>query len=208
MTRQRTTLLACGLLSLGVLLALGGGGCSREGAPLPSPCTDASGNPVDPTLLAFLSRARSAHHSADRHEEQGRLDDAIQALETLSRGPLPQRAEQPTLSEQSPLAPEVREVLADTHARLADLQSQQKQFERAENDIRRGLELVPQRNYFRGHLLEMRGVVAERQAKDLKAKGQAQQAAELERRALNAFEESMKIQAEVIDEAVGKPSRP
>jgi hypothetical protein len=35
-------------------------------------CGDADAAPADPTLLAFLSRARSAHHLADQHEQMAR----------------------------------------------------------------------------------------------------------------------------------------
>src|SRR6186713_2346647 len=110
--------------------------CSRsEPTPLPScPGLDA-GAPVDPILLAFLSRARSAHHLADNREADGDLTASATPLEQLVAGPLPRVGS-------AELAPEVREVLADTFARLADLHSRQGAFERALEDVQRGLAQV------------------------------------------------------------------
>src|SRR5687767_9230105 len=90
--------------------------CSRR-EPTPSPCVEASaGQPVDTVLMSFLSRARSAHHVADAKEGSKDLAGAIAALEQLLSGPAP--------SSPQGKPPEVREVLADTRARLADLRSQ------------------------------------------------------------------------------------
>lgn len=99
------------------------------------------------------------------------------------------------------MPPEVREVLADTRARLADLKSQLGQFQQASKDVDRGLELAEETTYFRGHLFEVRGLVEERRAKDLSDKGNTTAAEEAKRQALDAFEKSMSIQAEVIRQA-------
>ncbi|HWA76362.1 MAG TPA: hypothetical protein VG937_28680 [Polyangiaceae bacterium] len=174
-------------LVLALMLALGG--CSR--GPSPAPCGDAdAGAPVDATLLAFLSRARAAHHLADQAEAAHDLPRAVSALEAVTAGPLP-----PGKGE---AAPEVREVLADTLARLADLTSQQGDAEAAGRHLERGLRLVPTPTYFRGHLFEVRGLVEERNAARLERAGDAAQAAQAKARALEALEAAMKIQAEVI----------
>ncbi|MEZ4225011.1 MAG: hypothetical protein R3B13_28920 [Polyangiaceae bacterium] len=170
-------------------------GCARdEDAP-----SEPAAQPVDPPLLAFLSRARSAHHIADEHEEAKRLDKAILALRGVVSGPIPSS---------NPLRPEVREVLADTRARLADLESQQGNFDVAAKDIDAGLELVPERTYFRGHLFEVRGLLEDRRAKALSAEGKSADALAAKQRALSAFETSMEIQAEVINQAVGPAEGP
>jgi hypothetical protein len=170
-------------------------GCSR--AEPPAPCGDAAtAAPVDATLLAFLSRARAAHHLADQAEAARDLPRALVALEAVTTGPLP-----PGKGED---APEVREVLADTLARLADLASQQEDYEAAGRHLERGLRLVPTPTYFRGHLFEVRGLVEERNAARLERAGQAVQAAQAKARALEALEAAMKIQAEVI----GKRAEP
>ena len=152
-----------------------------------------AGRIVDPALLAFLSRARAAHHIADRHEENKSDDSAIRVLDELIDGPRP--------GGQTP-SPEVREVLADTHARLADLRSQRGQFAEAARHVQQGLELASEPSYFRGHLFETRGLLEERRAKSLSDQGKTSESAEATRTALAAFEESMRIQAQVIDKTL------
>jgi len=155
-------------------------------------CVDADGGaPVGPALLAFLSRSRSAHHRADAREEQKDLAAAETELGAIVQGPKPP----------CPDAAEVREVLADTHARLADLESRHADFAGALADLERGLSLVPEASYFRGHLFEVRGLVEERQSKALAARGDAAGAAQAQERALAAFQEAMRIQSEVIQKA-------
>jgi tetratricopeptide (TPR) repeat protein len=167
-------------------------GCAKdagiERAAPESACADA-GAVVDPVLLAFLSRARSAHHRADAFEERGDLGRAIAELDGLVRGPEPRYAE-------------VHEVLADTRARLADLRSQQGNFAAADLDLAAGLGLAPDRTYFRGHLFEVRGLVEERRSKALHASGDEAGAEAARTRALGAFEQAMAIQAEVIQRAL------
>lgn len=146
------------------------------------------GQPVSPALLAFLSRARSAHHSADTLEEQSpKL--AVEKLQSLVDGPIP--------GGNAPLA-EASEVLADTYARLADLKSQQGQFEDALKDVETGLGHAKEISYFRGHLFEVRGLAYERRAKQLEADGA--DASVAKQNALQAFETSMDIQEKVIEQ--------
>jgi hypothetical protein len=170
-----------------LLSALVLGGCSRQEP------RDDCGPPervVDPVLLAFLSQARSAHHVADQREAEGDVSAALRALTGLVSGPKP------------PLgAPEVGEVLADTRARIADLLSRSGRFEQAEREIEEGLTSAKEPSYFRGHLFEVRGLVEERREKVLRSKGKAQEADQARERSLSAYEEAMKIQASVIQQA-------
>jgi hypothetical protein len=155
-------------------------------------CTDTDGGePVGPALLAFLSRSRSAHHRADAREEQQDLAAAELELQAIIQGPKPA----------CPDAAEVREVLADTYARLADLRSRHGDFTVALTDIEHGLALVPETSYFRGHLFEVRGLVEERQSKALGGHGDSAGAGRAQERALGAFQEAMRIQSEVIQKA-------
>jgi hypothetical protein len=171
-------------LSLGVFAA-----CSKHTEPERCPEPQA-GAPVDPALLAFLSRARAAHHRADDPEQRGDLKGAVRELEALLAGPtLPGGA------------PEAREVLADTRARLADLRSRDGDYDRAEADVTEGLRLVPEKSYFRGHLFEVRGLSEERRSKALASAGDAARADAAKARALSAFQEAMEIQAAVIERA-------
>ncbi|MEO6600167.1 MAG: hypothetical protein ABIQ16_09870 [Polyangiaceae bacterium] len=179
-------------LCLALLIALGG--CSRARSEQDPRCNEFdAGMPVDPLLLAFLSRARAAHHLADNHEANADLTAAIAPLAGLVTGPLP-------VTSSAELAPEVREVLADTRARLADLRSRQGAFEPALADVRAGLELVRDPNYFKGHLLETEGLVEERHAKALE-KSDPAAADALRKRAIGLLEQAMAVQSEVIQKA-------
>jgi len=179
------------VLLLGLLALVAACGRAPSGGPA---ATDDAGAPVDTALLAFLSRAKSAHHSADVYEQDEQLEKAIVPLQQLVDGPAPGRPG-------AEAAPEVREVLADTLARLADFKSQLGRFPDAQRDVERGLALAKETTYFRGHLFEVRGLVEERSSKSLKEKGDDKAAEEAKKRALDAFEQSMSIQAEVIQKA-------
>ena len=122
---KRTLLLSCLLL-----LAA----CSRsEPSPLGNcPALDA-GSPVDPLLLAFLSRARSAHHLADDFEGAGDLTAAPRRSNVSSRA----RCHAPTA--QSSL-PRCAKCWPTRYARLADLHSRQGAFDRALEDVQVGPE--------------------------------------------------------------------
>jgi hypothetical protein len=150
---------------------------------------DNTGAPVDPALLAFLSRTRAAHHIADSLEDQ-HPQDALRTLRAVIEGPLPGRPETRPA--------EVLEVLADTSARVADLESQARDFDAAVLSISKALPWVPEPSYFRGHLYEVLGIVEERRARALTESGNAQAADQAKNRSLAALETSMSIQAEVI----------
>jgi hypothetical protein len=148
---------------------------------------------VDPGLVAYLSRARAAHHVADEHEARGDLSAAALELDRLVTAPRPARAE---------VYAEVDEVLADTHARLADLRSRLSDFDTAARHVQVGLAIARSPTYFRGHLFEVLGLVNERRSAALKSRGDMAGAEAARRRALDAFEQAMKIQDSVIRDAV------
>ena len=178
---------------LGLSLALAG--CSR--AERRAPCQDSeTARPVDQPLLAFLSRARAAHHLADQAEADRDLPRAVRALGAVVDGALPH---------EEPNAPEVREVLADTLARLADYESQLGEFDAAAGHVARGLERIPPTpTYFRGHLYEVSGLIEERRAEALRARGDSGGAERAKSQALDALETAMKVQAEVIQASAPK----
>lgn len=145
---------------------------------------------VDTDLIAFLSKARAAHHAADLAESKQDLERAIQHVEAIPYGPVPTRT------------PEVIEVLADAHARLADLRSRVGAFEEALRDVDRGLLLARSTTHFRGHLFEMRGIVHQRRMGALQAAGDTPGAERERDAALEAFNEAIEIQDEVIMKAL------
>lgn len=165
------------LLALALALAVPSFGCAKQVG---------SSEAVDDILLAYLSNARSLHHEADLAEDGGDVPKAIAALDRLLGKPEPRKA------------PEIDEVVADTHARIADLQSRIGQFDAAAKHVDDGLLRAPSVSYFRGHLFEVRGLVEERRAKALAAKGDAAGASAAKDRAMKAFEEAIAIQDEVI----------
>lgn len=172
------------LIRLVFLLGLlWGTGCSQRSD---TPCVCEATPVVDTALMAFLSKAKAAHHQADLLEQSGQVDAAIEVLDKVT-----------SFTQMSDRA-EVREVLADTLARLSDLRGQRGQWEESEADIRKGLELAPSGSYFEGHLYEMRGVNEERRAKAQAEQGDAEGAQTARRRAIEAFERAIQIQDSVI----------
>lgn len=182
-----------GVLALFAVLALGG--CARGGSPTPRGDCASEGAPiVDATLLAWLSKARALHHEADSAEAESAPAKAIAALERVSSGRVPP-------------APEAEEVLADTRARLAELRAGVGDFSRAIDDVNDGLAHAKQATYFRGHLYEVMGLVEEKHAAALEKKGDAASARDARKRAIEASEQAVKIQDEVISQALGKERR-
>lgn len=175
-------------------------GCADQGAPTredrsaPTAGASAKRRPVDAGLVAFLSKARAAHHSGDLAESAGQLELAIRHVEVVVAEPLPAPG------------PEVDEVLADAYARLADLKSRTGKFDDASRDVDRGLERARQTTHFRGHLFEVRGLVEERRMKALEAAGDGAGAERARKAALAAFEEAIRIQDEVIKELLPDPA--
>lgn len=174
-------------------LALGLGGCSEQsGKPLrdderaKSSASAQGRRPVDTDVVAFLSKARAAHHAADLAEAKGDLELAVEHVKRIPDGPAPA------------ISPEVKEVLADAHARLADLESRLGRFDDAAREIDRGLAWAREISHFRGHLFEMRGVVEERRMKALEEKGDQKGAEKARVAAIAAFETAIEIQDQVI----------
>jgi tetratricopeptide (TPR) repeat protein len=149
---------------------------------------------VSPELLAFLSKARAAHHNADLHEASGDLLRASDAVRGIVSGPRPSDS------------PELSEVLSDAHARLADLESRRGDFEEALAQVERGLALARDVTHYRGHLLETKGVVHERWMAAHEKAGNAERATRERALALEAFEAAIEVQDEVIRRLLPSPS--
>ncbi|MGK3995407.1 hypothetical protein [Sorangium sp. So ce1024] len=187
------------------LLAMAHAGCARDdarargaGAAEDPACACAPAQVVDPALLAFLSRARAAHHAADMALDAGDRAAAVRALEGLIAAPRPPGK-----------PPEAAEVVADTYARLAGLRSEAGEFDAAARDVEAGLDLAPAPSHYQGHLYEVAGVVEERRAKALDDRGDRDAAAQARRRAVGLLERAISIQDQVITEALkGAPEKP
>ena len=179
--------LAALVVVVGIAIAVG---CGRDAG-------DASGGapPIDTEVMAFLSEARALHHQANLKEEAGDLAGAIGAMERLvaARRPHPERK-----------GPEVEEVLADAYARLAELRLKKGELDPAAAAVKSGLEHVAEATYFRGHLVEVQGLVEEARAAQLADAGNATEAARAREHAIQLLEEVVKIQEQVIQRSLAK----
>lgn len=182
------------LASVLVVLA----GCAKDHEAASGACPElGDARPVDQVLLAWLSKAKTLHHLADLAETEGQLDHALARLDQLVAGALPPG--QP---------PEAEEVLADTYARIADLRARRGEYDQADEAVKSGLGHAPGVTYFRGHLLEVRGLVFQKQSSDLEKAGQASEATRLRERAVAASLQAVKIQDAVIKAALGDAGGP
>jgi hypothetical protein len=91
---------------------------------------------------------------------------------------------------------------------MAEFQSTLGRFDDAEASVERGMARAQGTTYYRGHLYEMRGVVAERRAKTLRAQGKLDEAKRAEAAAMSAFEKSMQIQEKVLDDLLKDDAGP
>lgn len=160
-------------------------------------CED--GAVVDTDVMAFLSKARAAHHQANLQENEGKLEGAIAPLEELVRSPLPRPGTR---------VPEIEEVLADTYARIADLKTQLGDYDGADKDALEGLTHAPSSSYYRGHLLEVEGITEEQRAAKLKDAGKSDEAARASERAVQLLKQAVDIQNEFIKKTTGKEGGP
>jgi tetratricopeptide (TPR) repeat protein len=162
--------------------------CRSEGPT--AACSSGDGAAIDPPTMAFLSLARALHHEADIDESSGNVDGALAALDRLIKTPAPRAAE-------------VEEVVADAYARLAELRLKKNDFPGAEEDVHTGLEHARGPTYFRGHLLEVAGLVAEARAHALSDAGKTEEAQQARGRAIGLLEEAVRVQRQVVEQALG-----
>jgi tetratricopeptide (TPR) repeat protein len=169
-------------------------GCSRAESH-PSGCfAAADAAPVDTAIMAFLSMARALHHEADLAEGRGDSTGAIDAMRRLVTSP-------------SPPGPEADEVLADAYARIAELHLQASDLERASKDVQAGLERAHEPTYFRGHLLEVGGLVEEARVHALADAGKRDEADRARARAVQMLDDAVRIQQTTIERALSDGGR-
>ncbi len=172
---------------LALSMALGGVVLSRCAKNEPTKADDST--VVDTELLAFLSLARAHHHEANLLEQSGDGAGAIAALEKIASAPKPHPGER---------LPEVEEVLADTYARMAELKLANKDVAGARHDVETGLLHVTEPTYFRGHLLEVFGIVEEARTAELRDAGNDVEADKARQHALALLREAVDVQEAVI----------
>ena len=182
------------VLAIALVIAAATGACRPSGNDGAGIHGEDAGTPIDIDVMAFLSAARACHHEANVREDSGDLSGAIDALQKLVTMKTPHPG--------TPIA-EVEEVLADAYARLAELRIRAKDLDAAGKDVDAGLAHAKDPTYFRGHLLEVKGVVEEERAKVLDAAGKKDEAKEARARAIKLFDEVVGIQMKVIDKTLG-----
>ena len=161
--------------------------CSK--APVSSEPREDGGLPLDTEVMAYLSEARALHHQANLREDARDLPGAIAPLERLAKARRPHKGA---------TIPEVEEVLADTLAREAELRLRSGDIAGAETDVRAGLTHAPDPTYFRGHLLEISGVIDETVASTLADAGKTAEAEQARTRARDTLNQAVSIQEQVL----------
>jgi len=185
MTRLRIVLATLAALAVTLAIALGCRGRDageQDGAQV-----------VDMELMAFLSEARALHHQANLKEEANDLSGAAAAMQRLVSARRPHEGKTP---------PEVEEVLADAYARLAELELRRSDLGAAADAIQAGLAHAPEPTYFRGHLIEVEGLVEEARAAALADAGKPEESVRARERAIQLLEEVVRIQDQVIQRSL------
>lgn len=179
-----------GLLVLfAAALALSSAACDRHS----TGTTGEDAPVVDMDLMAFLSEARALHHQANLKEESGDLAGAANAMQRLVNARQPHGGAK---------TPEVEEVLADAYARLAELELKQNHLEPAGKAVESGLAHTTEPTYFKGHLVEVQGLVEEARSAELADAGKPQEAARSREKAIQLLEEVVRIQDQVIQKSL------
>jgi hypothetical protein len=182
----------CALATLGALA------CARSRAPISSEDHPDGAPPIDAEVMAYLSLARALHHEANLSEDARDLPGAIAPLERLVLEANPHEGTR---------VPEVEEVLADTYARLAELHLRAGDLETANENVKEGLPHSPDATYFRGHLLEVQGIIDERSASALADAGQVTAADRARANAREHLREAVLVQEQVLSRATADASR-
>jgi hypothetical protein len=147
---------------------------------------------VDVELMAFLSQARALHHQANLKEDAGDVAGAVAAMQRLVHAQRPHDGK----------APEIREVLADSYARLGELELKRGALGPASDAIATGLTQAPDATYFRGHLIEVQGLIEEARASELADGGKVVEAVHAREKAIQLLEEVVRIQEQVIQRSL------
>jgi tetratricopeptide (TPR) repeat protein len=147
------------------------------------------GGAFDVETMAYLSEARALHHQAGIKEDSGDLAGAVAALGRLTAAtrPHPERT-----------TPEVEEVLADALARRAELELRMGNTDAALASVHEGLRHAEAPTFFRGHLLEVEGLVEKARGGALADAGREEEARAARARAIELLDQAVKVQEGVI----------
>jgi hypothetical protein len=96
----------------------------------------------------------------------------------------------------------VEEVLADAWAGVAELELRQNELKAAAEAVKSGLAHASEPTYFRGHLLEVEGLVEEARSVALADAGKLEDAVHAREKAIQLLEEVVRIQDQVIQHSL------
>jgi tetratricopeptide (TPR) repeat protein len=165
-----------GILLVWTLVASLAAGCADE-----RECACPQGKLLDRELMVLLSTARAYHHQADIHLQQGSVDQAVATVRKILQLDLSSRW------------PEAEEVRLDATARLAKLLLGQGKEAEALETVRKGLSGAQRESFYLSNLHSVRGEILEKRSKRLDSEGQKEEARQVAREAIAAFEESITI---------------
>ena len=189
-----TPLAAMAALAVATAVASASTSCTRPSSNGTTELHEADAGPVvGVEVMAFLSEARALHHDANVREETGNVPAAIAALDRLTQARRPHEGTR---------VPEVEEVLTDTHARIAELRLRNGDLDGASKDIKAGMAHAPEATYFRGHLLEVDGIIEEARAATLADAGKKEDAQQARARALALLHDAVLVQEKVIERSL------
>lgn len=133
-------------------------------------------------LMLALAQAKNFHHRAKVYMSDGDLPTAMASVRSILSLRFP------------PGAPEAEDVRADARALLAKLMMGRGEHEQAEQVIAEGLAEATRDSFFIANLYTVRGELYEAMAEAaLAAPGGAASAAQLRRKAIEAFDRSISI---------------
>lgn len=133
-------------------------------------------------LMVALAQAKNFHHRAKVYMSDGDLPAAMASVRSILSLRFP------------PNAPEAEDVRADARALLAKLMMGRGELEQAEQVVAEGLAEATRDSFFVANLYTVRGELFETMAEAaLALPGGAARAAQLRRRAIEAFDRSISI---------------
>lgn len=142
--------------------------------------------PVDQRLLAALGLAQSYQHQADELEALGQREAALAKVRQVLEIPFPSGA------------PEGEDLRLDAWGRIAELRLAGGDLDGADQALTRGLAEASRTSYFKARLHAVRGQVLQARAAQLREAGRDDEAREISRRAIEALEQSIAINRQVL----------
>ncbi|MFO0557142.1 MAG: hypothetical protein U0269_03930 [Polyangiales bacterium] len=162
-------------------------------ATAPAGCATPSGDQgpsLDEATMALLSAARALHHEADVYESS---NDYVAAQRTVQR----------VLALRAPSAiREVEDVRVDAFGRVAELALRNNEAQTALDRVDEGLREARRESVLKARLLLVRGRALRALGEQAQSAGQADVAAARRREAIEALEQSIRMNERVLDAAL------